>query len=545
MNTRKLLMVGMVGIGILASAKTASAGNVRGTGKVVYYTAGAGGGSTLPLAGARVHLVDDDGAVGDDTLKTGYTDANGNFDLSTSSEDCWLCGKLDPYVIIELESSGGKQVVESEILKTNFTCATSVRNETEGTISFGNITCTSTNGKDATALFANLTRSYNKFTQLTGQSSIPAHGGKAAALFPCVLASGVPWTTEESIHWPAGYRRFESVAHEFGHRVRHAQDGDFAHFLSDVATYTYPQHHAYDKVTNEGFAFNEGWAEYYASQLESGDATTLKDWKPLNNNSNSIEGNVAAKLYKLSNQCGGMKRMWTTLQAGGIHSYTQFSNKLKAAFNADPALKTQYPNCMPSVIAALDTNKEPLELLAMNDSAADRGVEMAMGAFAPGELGKVAPANQGSQLSAIGDEVKARAAARKSKNQFDKSAKLKGIGAKMASDRDEFEKRAAAKLDKHVKASKPLDGSKDGMEKRRAENAALVKDILQDRINTLEANLNAVKAEQAKTPTGDDAKALGQTRTKLERVINDLKDAVRTGNVEMRHLPSSFHAAAG
>lgn len=552
MKTGKLL-VGLIGLGILATASTASAGSVRGTGKVVYYQNGANGGSQLPLAGARVHLVDDDGAVGDDTLKTGYTDGSGNFDLSANSEDCWLCGKLDPYVIVELESNGGKLVVESEILKVNVTCATPVKDNTEGTISFGTFTCAGNNGKDATALFASLARSYNRFTQLTGQSAIPRHNGKAAALFPVVLAAGVPYTTEESIHWPGGYRKFDDLAHEFGHRIRHGQDGDFAHFLSDVASYTYLQQHKMEKVTNEGFAFNEGWAEYFNAQVNGGEDTTqLANWPMVNGGANNVEGNVAAKIHKLSGQCGGLKQMWSTLQTGGIHSYTQFSNKLKGQFTANPALKTQFPNCMPSVVAYagpdslgghahehdLDFTKE---LLASNDE----GIMGAVGAFAPNTDSKVASNTSSAQLSSIGDDVKARAAGRKTKNRFDGSPKLKGLGAKMASDRDAFEQRAAAKLDKHIKASKPLDGSKDAAAKREAENAALVKEILQDRIIIIEANLNAVKAEQAKYPSGDESKALAQTRTKLERVLADLKSAVQTGNVEMRHLPSSFHMATG
>lgn len=546
------LLVGLVGIAVLASAATAQAGAVRGQGRVVYYQGGANGGSMLPLTGVRVHLIDDDGAVGDDTLKTGYTDANGNFDLSANTDDGFFGGKLDPYVQVELESSGGKVVVESEVLKVNVTCSTSIREETEGTINFGTIYCSSANGKDASSIFAHIGKAYNTFTAQTGQSTIPRYSGKAAALFPVVIAAGVPWTTEESIHWPGGFRDFNAIYHEFGHRIRHAQDGDFAHFLSDVASYSYLQQHWTDKVTNEGFAFNEGWAEYNATLSDSTQATTFSKWDPakVSKGSNAVEGNVAARLFKLSRDCGGFKRMWSTLQTGGIHSYNQFSNKLKAEFQANVTLRAQFPQCLSTAIALNQGapasewdfgHAHAPDMVASNVSS-ELGF---VGAFAPAGPAdvKTAVADQTNLVSNLGDEVKARAAKHKSRNVAVNNAKLKVLGGKLASDRDDFERRSAAKFDKHVKNLKPLDGSKDALAKRRAENAAFVKDVLADRITTLEAELVSVKSELAKA-TGAEAQGLNQIRAKLERSIADLKEAVRTGNVELRHLPHSFSLTA-
>lgn len=95
-----------------------------------------------------------------------------------------------------------------------------------------------------------------------------------------------------------------------------------------------------------------------------------------------------------------------------------------------------------------------------------------------------------------------------------------------------------------MKSTKAHDGSKAAIEKRRAENAAFVKDILQDRLTTLEAHLVSVKAEQAKNPTGPEAQALAQLRAKLEKTISELKEAMRTGDVEQRHLPRGFSLSA-
>ena len=48
--------------------------------------------------------------------------------------------------------------------------------------------------------------------------------------------------------------------------MRHGLDGDFGHFLGDAATYNYAQSHNACDHTNLGFAFNEGWAEFWAGR---------------------------------------------------------------------------------------------------------------------------------------------------------------------------------------------------------------------------------------------------------------------------------------
>ena len=56
----------------------------------------------------------------------------------------------------------------------------------------------------------------------------------------------------------------ETAKHELAHTVRHSYDGSNGHFLVDAARYSYAQHHYCGKQTNYGFAFNEGWAEFWA-----------------------------------------------------------------------------------------------------------------------------------------------------------------------------------------------------------------------------------------------------------------------------------------
>ena len=75
----------------------------------------------------------------------------------------------------------------------------------------------------------------------------------------------------DTIRIPRGYRlSIEAAKHEFAHTVRHSYDGDLVHLITDDATrYRYPQRHNCSKETNDGFAFNEGWAQFWAGQCIS------------------------------------------------------------------------------------------------------------------------------------------------------------------------------------------------------------------------------------------------------------------------------------
>ena len=54
-----------------------------------------------------------------------------------------------------------------------------------------------------------------------------------------------------------------TAKHEFAHTIRHYYDGNYAHFLADAGRFWYLRSHSCSLETNPGFAFNEGWAEYW------------------------------------------------------------------------------------------------------------------------------------------------------------------------------------------------------------------------------------------------------------------------------------------
>jgi hypothetical protein len=525
-----------LGATILSLTTLASADTVRGKGRVMYYQNGGAGGAYLPFDAARIHLIDDDGIFGGETMRTGYTDETGNFDLTGSGGD-WF-SKPDPYIQVELETSGGGVVVESEILKINVTCSTPTRDNTAGTINFGTFNCAG-NAKDGSTIFQRLRKAYATFRSLTGEQSVPRHDGKAAALFPCALAAGVPWTTEESIHWPGGYRTFDAVFHEFGHRVRHAQDGDFWHFLGDVASYSYTQQHWTTKVTNDGFAFNEGWAEYNAAV--NGTAN-YQNWGMVNSGANNVEGNVAAKLWRASQACGGYKEMWTALKRGNIHSWAQFAANLRAVFNGSAALRAAHPHCLENVIAENDATPSS-SALALNDAPLDA---LLLGAFAPsgpnGAGPTVSHADQTALLARVGANAKSTAATRPFKNPFANTTALRALGGRVQQARRAHEIKLADKLAQHAAKLTPIEATKEAVEKRKAEHVAFVREILRERIAYVEQQGKELAGER-RAAKGRDGDALDKTQALLAKRLNELRTAEAAGVMQRELMPASFSEA--
>ena len=149
--------------------------------------------------------------------------------------------------------------------------------------------------------------------------------------------------------------------HEFGHVIRHGFDGDFGHFLGDVVTYNYLQNHEPCNHTNGGYAFNEGWAEFWAPDFRPApDCGRPGDME--------TEGNVAAALTDLMENCAGGKRkpMVETLQRnpGTIHSFSEFRDRLGCPF---PKL---FPVTVASVTLAPPNRRSPPRHCARRSPAA-------------------------------------------------------------------------------------------------------------------------------------------------------------------------------
>ncbi len=141
--------------------------------------------------------------------------------------------------------------------------------------------------------------------------------------------AGVPFTLYDEVWWPSGKPAIQDgisvPKHEFAHVVRHLFDGSPGHFFGDVAYYWYLRNHSASscEATNSGFAFNEGWAEYWSGQVFNRCES--------NPNTGTIERNVAAMLKELQDSCQLTRgRMVAVLRDNPerIHSIDEFAKAL-------------------------------------------------------------------------------------------------------------------------------------------------------------------------------------------------------------------------
>lgn len=169
-------------------------------------------------------------------------------------------------------------------------------------------------GTPKCAVWQGAHNAYQDYKHVVG-SAPPDANYSISADYPCC---GVPFTTLDTTHWPSNYETGAGYAtnfHEFAHSVRHSFDGGLGHFLLDAARFGYAKNHSLCLTTNEGFAFNEGWAEYWAhTPATCGDGTNF-----------SQEGNVASALTGLE-KCANRQTMVRVLKEspGTIHSYGEF-----------------------------------------------------------------------------------------------------------------------------------------------------------------------------------------------------------------------------
>jgi hypothetical protein len=176
------------------------------------------------------------------------------------------------------------------------------------------------------AIWQNAHDSYDEYRKVTG--GLPPSPDYDIWM---QIATGTPWTTRGTTNWPFNSvpRRARSE-HEFGHSIRHSLDGDVTEFYLDVVKFKYARSHSACDVTNEGFAFNEGWAEYWATPWSaSPDCGDPKNTER--------EGVVAIALDNLS-RCDSVGRagMVDVLRdnPGSIHSLQEFFAAFQRKFPA-------------------------------------------------------------------------------------------------------------------------------------------------------------------------------------------------------------------
>jgi hypothetical protein len=318
-SARRVLAVGVLGLLALialgpASADASVSFEVKGQ-----WTCD-NRGTVTPLVGARVELWRNISYWPDEKLGATHTNANGAYSFRVRAND-----NFDLYAKVVMDDDEGVHLGNWYSF-SDWGIETDTTGSHAGLVNLGTWQISHENGAGTPtcAAFQGAHNAYQNYKQIT--SSPPPDSRYLISWdYPCC---GVPFTTLETTNWPDGYETgygpkdpdggYAVSFHEFAHSVRQSFDGNETHFFYDALRFAYPKSHELCLVSNEGFAFNEGWAEFWAhTPATCGDGTNFNQ-----------EGNVAAALTGLE-KCANRKTMVRVLEENpeAIHSYGEFKGK--------------------------------------------------------------------------------------------------------------------------------------------------------------------------------------------------------------------------
>ena len=302
-------------------------------------------GNVTPLAGARVELwqrgVDLLPKFLTDTLvAVQHADENGAYEFNTLSDS------EDDFYIRVLTDDNSKVRLKSWWEPWAWFTDTGTNQNDVAEQNFGNAVIKARflaeKGSPECAVWQGVRDAYMDFEALMGFA--PPGGRRVVNANAPALTPLAPY---DMILWPPFHAAGRSVmdgdqlvptkwttAHEFAHTFRHVYDGGAIHFFEDVLGYNYAQMHKDCKETNLGFAFNEGWAEYWAGEFPRDQNGLYAPCGGEANRSNyRFEGNVALALLALE-QCPEYTKqnlVDTLAQSRGqIHSFEDFRSRLEA-----------------------------------------------------------------------------------------------------------------------------------------------------------------------------------------------------------------------
>lgn len=448
-------------------------------------------GNVESLAGARVELWQRGLDVlpkflTDTLIGVSHLDENGSYEFNTVSD-----GEDDFYVRVLTDDNSTVRLRNWWEPWPWFTDTNTNQNDV-AVQDFGSLAirlrARAAEGSPECAVWQGVRKAYREFE--TEMGFAPPGGRRVVQTNVPAFTPLAPYTAMLWPHsYPAGGRVLEgevemptksTTVHEFAHTFRHAYDGDGLHFAEDALGFLYPQMHRDCKATNLGFAFNEGWAEYWAGEFprENGNLQACeKDQSLLH-----YEGNVALSLLGLE-QCSEYTRqdLVDTLakSPGQIHSFDEFKARLEALHGPCSELKAPFADARFSVegdygpAAFFDSVREEIESL---DAAAKRLKRLR--AQAIDDVRKISPCwSKGSCLrllvnqilpSVLGGELAvARVVRRKLAFQLDREA-LRRLGKLMT---PRFQRRLKRKakdirratarveaewLDRALKAARPI-----------------------------------------------------------------------------------------
>jgi hypothetical protein len=319
------------------------------------------GGLPMPLSFARVEIYRF-GSTTNDLMAIGGTDRAGHFEIEVRSDDPWVLSNVDN---LDLRAVG---VLDDDYPSTPQTRPKNIGhpvrhiNENHSSISFKVPASGAVHARNGVAKFGSWIDGTDRNTSGSDNSShcavwlysrdaYVAYINEVGALPPVkqydvisIGLVGTPWTILETTDWPHYYQTGGGSVntHEFGHAVRHSFDGDWNHWFNDAGRFRYARYHELcdsKHLGTEGlnirqaYAFNEGWAEYWAG------TTAGCDGRPsVVSGDMTVEGEVARALQRLADCQGrnspGKAGMVRVLQRnpGAIHSFAEFAQRFRAEF---------------------------------------------------------------------------------------------------------------------------------------------------------------------------------------------------------------------
>jgi len=302
-------------------------------------------GAVTPLRGARVELWQRGidllpKWLTDDLIAVTYTDDSGAYEFNTVSN-----GEDDFYVRVLTDDNDTTRLGNWWEPWPWFTDTGTNQNDVP-VQSFGDVAVKlrhfHDSGSPECAIWQGIHDAYLDFEDAMGFA--PPGGERHVQYNVPALTPFSPYT---AMMWPPFYAAgpVETVAgaravtnrttfHEFAHTFRHAYDGGAGHFFYDAARFDYPQTHNLCKDTNSGFAFNEGWAEYWSGDFPRYTDGSLAGSCPGTAiTKHTVEGNVALSLLGLDGCFNYTRQTFvdTLIKSPeGIHSFDEFKARLEA-----------------------------------------------------------------------------------------------------------------------------------------------------------------------------------------------------------------------
>jgi len=287
-----------------------------------------------PIAGSDIRLMNRNAVPAiDERMGTGTTAADGSFRVTGRGGDPGIGRgtRPDPYVRLVYRSVGATHDIDVDISRPILRSLTGYRGDKTPTrrnekrdVDYGKVTISSLECQ----AYVDFRAAMINFKARTGKAT---PGGRLPVRTRALIHGGTPFTLYDAIKLPRKTRVSRGLGmHELAHVVRHVLDGSAIHFGIDAARFFYTRNHYCELESNEGYAFNEGWAAYWARECMFDTVAPLDNYR--------VEGNVASALRALQLRCGSTDgRMVEVLEQsrGKVHSFPDFLNRHKALFGCE------------------------------------------------------------------------------------------------------------------------------------------------------------------------------------------------------------------